>query len=239
MQLAVIALLPGRICVISSPSLRYFLAVFASFPPRICVISSALGLLTTGSITSFAREIKIRMTEKPRIRKITAVSWVICAQTLLLASSGQVALAAGQDTARTANAAATTVTAATTTAKLPGYSDDERTLRQQAVDYAKFYAARDAKSLASMWTTDGTFTDSKGHEYAGRTAIEDYFRDGFSGGSPQTLDVSVTSIKFPAPGVAIEEGTTRIASGPGMGSMGRYWPPALKPTTAQSLPSNI
>jgi len=100
-------------------------------------------------------------------------------------------------------------------------SSDEQAIRTQAADYARAFAAADAKTLAEMWTPDGTFTDSKGREHIGRAAIESFFHEGFASGA-QTLDVAVQSVKFPAANVAIEEGTTRIASGPGMGSMGRY-----------------
>jgi uncharacterized protein (TIGR02246 family) len=160
------------------------------------------------------------MTEQSKLAKTISTACLACTQILLLGSgamglSSQAALAADQV------GAAGDVPAAKVAAS-PGSSDDERILRDQAVDYAKLYAARDAKALAAMWASDGTFTDSRGEEHIGRGAIETYFRDGFREGRPQTLDVTVSSVKFPAPGVAIEEGTTRIASGPGLGSMGRY-----------------
>jgi uncharacterized protein (TIGR02246 family) len=164
------------------------------------------------------------MTELSKPVKTIRTAFLACTAMALLASGsrGQVALAAGQaGTSGTASAAATATTA-TITASPGAYSDDDRALRDQAADYAKFYAAKDAKALASMWTVDGTFTDSKGHEHTGRGEIEAYFSEGFNFGDPQTLDIVITSLKFPAAAVAVEEGTTRIASGPGMGSMGRY-----------------
>ena len=142
-----------------------------------------------------------------------------CAQVLMLGAVSQAALAADRVTASSTSSATITPTSSTSAA---AYSDDERAIRDQAADYAKIYATRDPRALASLWAPDGTFTDSKGAEHIGRSAIESYFREGFADGNAQTLDVSVESVKFPAPVVAIEEGTTRIASGPGLGSMGRY-----------------
>ena len=161
----------------------------------------------------------IRMIRKSKFIKPISTACVLCAQLLPIGYAGQAALAAAPD--GSASISSATVTPAGTSGSA-AYSDDERTIRDQAADYAKIYAARDAHALATMWTSDGTFTDSRGSEHIGRSAIEDYFREGFTGGNSQTLDVTVESVKFPAPAVAIEEGTTRISSGPGLGSMGRY-----------------
>jgi uncharacterized protein (TIGR02246 family) len=167
---------------------------------------------------------KITMIEKPRTQTIGRKTFLALSQAVLLVSSTAAstlgALAANQSAINEASSAATTSLAAETSAS--ENSEDFRVIRQQAADYAKLYAARDAKGLAAMWTADGTFTDSRGHEHVGRAALEEYFADGFKEELPQTLDIVITSLKQPASGVAIEEGTTRISSGPGMGSMGRY-----------------
>jgi uncharacterized protein (TIGR02246 family) len=151
------------------------------------------------------------MIQKSKTAKNTRLALVVCAQTLLLASGGLY-------TAVMADAPTTIASAPAAAAN----TDDDRAIHQQANDYAKAYGARDAKALAAMWTEDGSFTDSHGQMHQGRSAIEAYFNEGFREGRPQTLDIVIESLKYPAPGVAVEEGTTRIASGPGMGSMGRY-----------------
>jgi uncharacterized protein (TIGR02246 family) len=191
----------------------------------------------------------ISMMPKSITVKNTRAALVICAQTFLLASAGPQAQAASpsaideaasNSTARLGAGATTcAITSATTGATISrkrfisiaiadstpaaaANSDDDRAIRQQAGDYAKAYAARDAKTLAAMWTEDGSFVDSLGQSHHGRSAIEEFFQEGFKQRNSQTLDIVIDSIKFPAPGVAIEEGTTRIASGQGLGSMGRY-----------------
>lgn len=169
------------------------------------------------------------MMEKSKIFRSTRGAVVVCAQAALLVSGGLKAQASDHTAAPTAPSSTSIIadtggTAATVapSASAAANADDDRAIRQQAGDYAKAFAAGDAKALAQMWTESGSFVDSHGQMHQGRDAIEAFFRDGFREGHPQTLDIVIDSIKYPAPGVAVEEGTTRIASGPGMGSMGRY-----------------
>ncbi|MBS1998116.1 MAG: SgcJ/EcaC family oxidoreductase [Cyanobacteria bacterium SZAS LIN-2] len=103
-----------------------------------------------------------------------------------------------------------------------GGADDDKAIRAQATDYARAFAAADAGALAQMWAADGSFTDAQGRDYKGRAAIEKYFSQSLSSKAAQTLSINIESIKFPAPNVAIEEGTSRIASGPGTGNTGHY-----------------
>jgi len=121
-------------------------------------------------------------------------------------------------------AASLTLLAATAEpAQSASSGDDDSAIRAQANAYAKAFAAGDAKSLAQMWSADGSFTDCNGQDYKGRDALEKYFRQYFNDrGSAQTLDINIESIKFPAANVAIEEGTSRISSGPDKGSTGHY-----------------
>jgi uncharacterized protein (TIGR02246 family) len=101
-------------------------------------------------------------------------------------------------------------------------SADEKALRSQADDYEKAYARGDAKTVANMWTSDGTYTDADGVELKGRSDIEKYFCSGFKQFGAHPLDISVESIRFPASNVAIEKGSCRILSGPASGIKSRY-----------------
>jgi len=131
---------------------------------------------------------------------------------------------------RTSALAATLVTLACNTMMLQpataasaASEADSRAIRDQAAAYSKAFAIGDFKTMAQMWAPDGTFTDSDGHDYKNRAEVENYFRSYFTNqAAPQKLDINIESIKFPAPNVAIEEGTTLISGGPRMGSKGHY-----------------
>jgi uncharacterized protein (TIGR02246 family) len=99
---------------------------------------------------------------------------------------------------------------------------DDRALRQQALNYAASFSAGDSKALAEMWSPEGTFIDADGQEYRGRAAIQSMFDKLFKQIGNQPLTIKVSSIRFPAKGVAIEEGTSEIVKGTTPVSSGRY-----------------
>jgi uncharacterized protein (TIGR02246 family) len=102
------------------------------------------------------------------------------------------------------------------------HSEDEKSIRDQAKDYAKAFAAGDVATLANMWTAEGTFTDSSGRNYNGRPAIEKLLSSYFKKPGGQPMEIAIETIKFPADNVAIEEGTARLLRGSAIGSMTRY-----------------
>ncbi|PWT99847.1 MAG: hypothetical protein C5B53_04850 [Candidatus Melainabacteria bacterium] len=104
----------------------------------------------------------------------------------------------------------------------PGSTGDEKLLRSQADDYAKAFAAGNSKALADMWSSEGTFTDSEGREFRGRTAIEQFFASNFARYGKQPLVINVESIRFPTDGVAIEEGQTCTQQGNSLGNVSHY-----------------
>lgn len=99
---------------------------------------------------------------------------------------------------------------------------DETALRNQAKEYAAAFTACDAQKLASFWSPNGTFVDVDGQEYRGRAAIQDMFVKLFKQIGKQPLTIKVESIRFPAPTVAIEEGSSSIASGTAPFATGHY-----------------
>jgi uncharacterized protein (TIGR02246 family) len=101
-------------------------------------------------------------------------------------------------------------------------SADEKVLRSQAEEYTKAFANGDAKTIAKMWTADGTYIDPDGVELKGQSEIEKYFASGFKQVGLVPLEISIESIKFPAANVAIEEGTCRVLRGPNSGTRTRY-----------------
>lgn len=94
-------------------------------------------------------------------------------------------------------------------------AEDEALIRAQAADYVVQYNKGNAAALANQWATDGTFTDSAGKQYSGRAAIDKFFASIFRHHGVHRLELKVESIKFPAPNIAIEVGTTRFSNGSG------------------------
>jgi uncharacterized protein (TIGR02246 family) len=101
-------------------------------------------------------------------------------------------------------------------------SADDAALRQQASRYTQAFAAGDAKTIANMWSADGTYTTPDGVHLRGRDAIERFFAGGFRDGGAHPLAIAIESIKFPSPGVALEQGTCSILEGPDAGETTRY-----------------
>jgi uncharacterized protein (TIGR02246 family) len=87
-------------------------------------------------------------------------------------------------------------------------SDDQSQLRSQAAEYEKDFAKGDAKAIAAMCTADCDYIDADGKEYKGRDEIERTYSGFFSRGGARPIKVTITSLTFPTPDVAIEEGIT-------------------------------
>ncbi len=96
-------------------------------------------------------------------------------------------------------------------------AEDESILRAQAKEYSAQYALGNASALAAQWAPDGTFTDSTGQQFRGRAEIEKTFAEFFKTNGSRPLLIEVESIKFPAPNIAIEVGSSHMT-----GSDARY-----------------
>jgi uncharacterized protein (TIGR02246 family) len=104
-------------------------------------------------------------------------------------------------------------------AKPINHDADEAAIRSQADSYTKAFAAGDAKTVAEMWETDGTYTDTNGREYKGRADIQNLFASYFTKFGGKSMVISIQSIAFPSANVAIEQGSARLADG---GSASKY-----------------
>jgi uncharacterized protein (TIGR02246 family) len=92
-------------------------------------------------------------------------------------------------------------------AEKPG--DDEATIRQAADAYVQAYQQGDAKALAALWGPEAEYINpTSGKRIKGRQAIEEEFARIFADG-PAQLEVTIRSIRFVTPDVAIEEGDVR------------------------------
>lgn len=77
--------------------------------------------------------------------------------------------------------------------------------------FAKAFEEGDAAALASAWTPDGEYTDLEGLTFRGRAEIQGVFERTFAAAPGRTMAIESESLTFPAPGVALESGTTAVA----------------------------
>ena len=70
----------------------------------------------------------------------------------------------------------------------------------------------DAKTVAAFWLPDGDYVNEHGRNFKGRKAIEDMFTELFAENKGLKLRVDIHSIRFPTPGVAVEDGTSAVMS---------------------------
>ena len=95
------------------------------------------------------------------------------------------------------------------------HSADEKAIRANVDAFEKAYNAKDAKAIAALFAPDGQIEDKDGDVSEGREAIAKVFADMFSDAPKKHIDVTVESIRFIGPDLAIEEGSTKEIFAPG------------------------
>lgn len=92
-------------------------------------------------------------------------------------------------------------------------STEEAVVRKSAPAYVQAFNAHDSKALADQWSPDAVYLNrSTGDEVIGRQAIAAQFDELFKDQPELKLDVSVESIRFLSPNVAVEQGTSKFVS---------------------------
>jgi uncharacterized protein (TIGR02246 family) len=91
-------------------------------------------------------------------------------------------------------------------------SADEAAIRENVAAFVKAYNAHDAKAIATLFTPNGQVVDQDGNASEGRDEIEKVFKELFTATPQKRTEVSVNSIRFIGPNVALEEGTTKEIS---------------------------
>jgi uncharacterized protein (TIGR02246 family) len=87
---------------------------------------------------------------------------------------------------------------------------NEAAIRKAAESYVQAYQKGDAKALAALWGLEAEYVNpATGKRVKGRKAIEEEFARIFAEG-PAPLEVTIRSIRFVTPEVAIEEGDARV-----------------------------
>ena len=92
----------------------------------------------------------------------------------------------------------------------PGNEADEKAIRATADDFVKAFNAGDAKAIGALWATDAEYTDESGQSFQGRAAIEKEYADLFKEHRGATMTVTIESIRFLGPDIAVEKGIAKV-----------------------------
>jgi len=92
-------------------------------------------------------------------------------------------------------------------------ADDEKMIAESIKSYISNFNKRDAKAIAEHWSPEGIYTSPvTGENIVGREAIEKEFEELFEQIDDVKLDVSVESLQFISPNVALEQGSAKLLS---------------------------
>lgn len=88
---------------------------------------------------------------------------------------------------------------------------DEAAIREADEAFVAAYRKGDAKAVAALFTVDAEFVDEAGEVFQGREAIEASLVEFFAENPECQLEMTIDSIRFISPGIAIEDGSTRFS----------------------------
>jgi len=95
------------------------------------------------------------------------------------------------------------------------HSADEEEIRRLARDYEAACNAKDAKAVGELFAPESEVVQDNGVVIHGRPAIAAGFAQLFADNPQARTKVEIESIRFVAPGVAIEDGITKTTPSPG------------------------
>lgn len=102
--------------------------------------------------------------------------------------------------------------ASTATSRLSAdQAEDEAAIRKSVASYVAAFNRRDAKSIAALWTPNAVYTNRvTGDQVTGRQSIEQELVAVFEEFKDTKLEVTVNSVQFMSPSVAVEKGVARV-----------------------------
>ncbi len=93
---------------------------------------------------------------------------------------------------------------------------EEAEIREAGEKYVAAFNQQDAEALAALWSPDAVYTNrTTGEQVVGREAIEEQFVALFEDQSDLRLALSVESIQFVSPNVAVEQGVATFLQAEG------------------------
>src|SRR5437763_3904464 len=102
---------------------------------------------------------------------------------------------------------------------------DPRTgeITKTAEAFVEAFPKGGAKAVAGFWAPDGDYVDENSRVLKGQQAIQDSFADLFATRKGLKVRIDVASLRFPAPDLAIEDGTSTVLAPDGSApSRARY-----------------
>jgi uncharacterized protein (TIGR02246 family) len=97
----------------------------------------------------------------------------------------------------------------------PDRASDETAIRANVAAFVRAYNAGDAGAVAGLFLKDGQIMDKEGNTAEGREAIKKTFAEIFAAAPQKRLEVTVESIRFLGPDLAVEFGVTKETPAPG------------------------
>ena len=94
-------------------------------------------------------------------------------------------------------------------------SADEEAIRETGATFAKAYDKGDAKAAAAHFTADAEYVDEHGNIFQGWQAIEELLAASFTENPGSKLEITIDTIRFVSPGVAVEDGTLAVTRAEG------------------------
>ena len=99
---------------------------------------------------------------------------------------------------------------------------NDKAIRATADEFVKAFNAADAKLVGALWADDAEYTDESRQTFLGRDAIAKQYAALFEERPGATIALTIESIRFPAPDVAIEKGIARVKFPAGGETASRY-----------------
>lgn len=94
-------------------------------------------------------------------------------------------------------------------------TQDEQSIRNSAKLWQAAFNAKIAKDIVAQLAPDGEIVTADGDVVRGRAENEARLTEMFANRPNAKMAVKVESVRFPAPGIAIEDGTSSIVAAPG------------------------
>ncbi len=88
-------------------------------------------------------------------------------------------------------------------------SPDEEAIQQAAVRFVEAYGKKDAAAIAALFGPEARLEEADGTVFEGREEIQTAFKAEFEANPKAALSVTMESIRFVTPDVAVEEGSTQ------------------------------
>ena len=89
--------------------------------------------------------------------------------------------------------------------------EDEKAIRLVVDAFTKAYNSGDAKTIASLFVADGEIVNEEGESVQGREGIERTFVEIFKANPKSQIKVSIQSLRFVSPTVAMEDGVSTVS----------------------------